>query len=209
MLERNFSLLFSASLSGATRTHDTASQGAETGWSRDQAGTGQCACQGQARRGFEEHQRRRILSLCFRTLEINDVISEAVKEPTYNLQGRSSRPFPTVEPSKTIPVKPRPVSKPFPTTWSVGSSVSRYDGLHRRLTGGKVPSRRGDPSTSSGIRPRTQRSRIRFRQTYPTNGTWPTSFDSTPFARNSDLCVLVAVIRHQGRFHVLKSVIDN
>ena len=110
---------------------------------------------------------------------------------------------------KIIPVKPRPASKPFPMTWSVGSSVSRCNGLHRRFTGGKVPSCRRDPSTSSRIRPRTQRSGIHFRPTYPANGTWPTSSKLTPFSRNSNHCVLVAVIRHQGRFHVRESVIDN
>ena len=81
---------------------------------------------------------------------------------------------------KIIPVKPRPASKPFPMTWSVGSSVSRCNGLHRRFTGGKVQARRGDPPTSSGIRPRTRRSRIRFRPTYPVNGTRATSSKSTP-----------------------------
>ena len=74
------------------------------------------------------------------------------------------------------------VSRPFPTTRSVGNFISRYNGLHRRFTGGKVPSRRGDPPTSSGIRPRTRRSRIRFRPTYPVNGTRATSSKSTPLS---------------------------
>jgi len=83
---------------------------------------------------------------------------------------------------KITPVKRRPVSRPFPTTRSVGNFISRYNGLHRRFTGGKVQARRGDPLTSSGIRPRTRRSRIRFRPTYPVNGTRATSSKSTPLS---------------------------
>ena len=99
------------------------------------------------------------LSLCFRTLEIHDVVSEAVKEPPYNLQGRSPMPFPTIEPVQDHPCQAKASVEAFSddlVRWQLRFSLQRPSSTLYRWQGSVLSQRSFDifqnPPENSTIR---------------------------------------------------------
>ena len=149
------------------------------------------------------------LSLCFRTLEIHDVVSEAVKEPPYNLQGRSPMPFPTIEPVQDHPCQAKASVEAFSddsVRWQLRFSLQRPSSTLYRWQS-SVSARR-----SSDIL-RNPPENTTIKNPLPANISGERNeidiFQIDALSRNSNHYVLVAVVRYQDRFHIRESVIDN